>query len=188
MTCMHESSLELSADPSSVAQARRHLHDQLVAWDVEGFDWMAVQVLSELVTNATLHARSGCTVRLAHEGDSLLMSVTDSSPVLPRPRHYGTEATTGRGLALVDALSTGWGVQESPPGKTVWCRIARDDAGGRWDDLGEDGQDGPARPGRAGRPAAGEPGGVLSTVRADASAWADRGPTAVAATPRQLAA
>jgi hypothetical protein len=57
----------------------------------------------------------------------LLVEVTDSSPALPQHRNYGPDATTGRGIALVEALSTAWGVESSPTGKTVWCRVAPDD-------------------------------------------------------------
>ena len=47
----------------------------------------------------------------------------------PCPRRGTTapDATTGRGIALVEALSAAWGVQSSPTGKTVWCRVRSDD-------------------------------------------------------------
>jgi hypothetical protein len=44
--------------------------------------------------------------------------------VRPQQRHYAADATTGRGLMLVEALAEDWGVQASPTGKTVWCRIS----------------------------------------------------------------
>jgi hypothetical protein len=87
----------------------------------------AAQVLTELATNAALHARSDYTVHVRLEPKSLLLEVTDSSPAWPQQRHYGSDATTGRGIAMVEALSTTWGVQASPTGKTVWCRVAPDD-------------------------------------------------------------
>ena len=124
---MHEASLTLPAELKSVSQARRFLRDVLEEWEVTGYDLAAPQVLTELVTNAALHARSAYTVHLLVEPDGLLVEVTDSSPVLPQARHYGTGATTGRGIALVEALSAAWGVQSSPTGKTVWCRVHTDD-------------------------------------------------------------
>ncbi len=49
------------------------------------------------------------------------MEVQDGSRRLPRQRHYGLTATTGRGLALVDALTQAWGAEPGAAGKTVWC-------------------------------------------------------------------
>lgn len=132
---MHEASLTLPAELSSVAQARRFLRESLAAWGAAGYDVAAPQVVSELATNAALHARSAYTVHLRLEPEVLLVEVTDSSPVRPQVRHYGIDATTGRGIALVEALSNAWGVEASPTGKTVWCRVAPDvDGAGFHDD------------------------------------------------------
>lgn len=125
---MPEASLTLPAELSSIGDARRFLRSALATWGVGDYDLGGPQVLTELATNAALHARSAYTVHLVLEAGSLLVEVTDSSPALPQHRHYGAEATTGRGIALVEALSTDWGVQSSPTGKTVWCRVAPDDA------------------------------------------------------------
>ena len=135
---MHEASLTLPAELKSVSQARRFLRDALEKWKVTGFELAAPQVLTELVTNAALHARSAYTVHLRAEPDAVLIEVTDSSPALPQARHYGPGATTGRGIALVEALSAAWGVQSSPTGKTVWCRVRSDD---ELPDFGPDSDD-----------------------------------------------
>ena len=119
--------MTLPAELSSIGDARRFLRRSLAAWGVVDYDLGGPQVLTELATNAALHARSAYTVHLVMEAASLLVEVTDSSPALPQHRHYGPDATTGRGIALVDALSTAWGVESSPTGKTVWCRVAPDD-------------------------------------------------------------
>ena len=132
---MHEASLTLTADLSSVGLARRFLRESLEAWAAEGYDLAAPQVVSELATNAALHARSTYTVHLRLEADALLVEVSDSSPVRPQVRHYGLDATTGRGIALVEALSNAWGVESSPTGKTVWCRVAPDRDSRRLDDT-----------------------------------------------------
>ena len=121
-----EASLTLPAELSSIGDARRFLRHSLAAWGVGDYDLGGPQVLTELATNAALHARSAYTVHLVLGPASLLVEVTDSSPALPQHRHYGPDATTGRGIALVQALSTAWGVESSPTGKTVWCRVARD--------------------------------------------------------------
>jgi anti-sigma regulatory factor (Ser/Thr protein kinase) len=119
--------LTLPAELSSISDARRFLRRSLAAWGVDDYELGGPQVLTELATNAALHARSAYTVHLVLEADALLVEVTDSSPALPQHRNYGPDATTGRGIALVAALSTAWGVESSPTGKTVWCRVAPDD-------------------------------------------------------------
>ena len=126
---MPEASLTLPAELSSIGDARRFLRRVLADWQADGYGMGAAQVLTELATNAALHARSAYTVHLVLEPGALLVEVTDSSPVPPRARHYGADATTGRGIALVEALSTAWGVEASPTGKTVWCLVAPDDEG-----------------------------------------------------------
>jgi anti-sigma regulatory factor (Ser/Thr protein kinase) len=122
-----EASLTFPADLASVSKARLFLRHALADWDVGGFEIAAPQVLTELVTNAALHAHSAYTVHLLLDAGHLLVEVTDSSPALPQHRHYGAGATTGRGIALVEALSEAWGVESSPTGKTVWCRVGSDD-------------------------------------------------------------
>jgi hypothetical protein len=47
----------------------------------------------------------------------------DDSVVTPTPRHYRTEAETGRGLALVEALAVAWGVDRQSRGKVVWFEV-----------------------------------------------------------------
>ena len=117
---------------SSVRDARRFLSTALQAWDGAGYDFGAPQVLSELATNAALHARSSYTVTVALDDDGLLLEVTDASPRLPRARNYAADATTGRGMGLVAALSLEWGTATAGParpGKTVWARVAPDETG-----------------------------------------------------------
>lgn len=130
-----EASHTFGAHAGSVRQARRFLRGALEAWSADGYGMVGEQVISELATNAALHAQSEFTVHLLLDDDSLLVEVTDSSRVLPQERHYAVDATTGRGLLLVEALAEEWGVQASPTGKTVWCRLA---AGGSVTELVDD--------------------------------------------------
>ncbi len=124
---MTEASLTFPAELSSVGKSRAFLRAALGDWGVDDYDFGAAQVLTELAANAALHARTAFTVHLVLEPSALLVEVTDSSPVPPQRRRYGTEATTGRGIALVESLSDTWGVESSPTGKTVWCRVTADD-------------------------------------------------------------
>lgn len=115
--------LALPAQPTAPARARRFVSATLGKWHVDGGD-DAVLVVSELVTNALLHARSPMTVRLAEEPDGALrLSVEDASPVAPRTRAFSIESGTGRGLRLLESIAEAWGVEPVEGGKVVWCRI-----------------------------------------------------------------
>jgi anti-sigma regulatory factor (Ser/Thr protein kinase) len=136
----------LGADTKSAGTARRFLIDTLAGWDASSYGDDAVLLLSELVANAALHARTRMAVRIELRAESLRLSVTDSSPVQPSLRHYSKEATTGRGLALVDRLAQRWGVDPNADGsKTVWAVLGADPARRRGDGVVADGQQGPGR-------------------------------------------
>jgi serine/threonine-protein kinase RsbW len=90
-------------------------------------------VVSELVTNAIVHSRSGApggsvTVALCPGSGGVLVQVRDDGgPSEPRisgqAAHAGNEAEQGYGLLLVDALADSWGTISSPDGRITWCRI-----------------------------------------------------------------
>ncbi len=120
--------LTLTANTASVGAARRFLVQTLRGWAATQLEWPASQVVSELATNAVIHAGTAFTVALVMQGDALRLEVRDGSLLLPRQRRYGLSATTGRGLALVGALTRDWGVQPGAAGKTIWCLLAPDDA------------------------------------------------------------
>lgn len=79
--------------------------------------------MSELVTNAALHAQTSVELRLAAQGTELRVEVRDVNETLPRQRHYGEQATTGRGMALVAAVADSCGVTPLPDGKAVWFTL-----------------------------------------------------------------
>ena len=125
--CVSLLSERFELDFRSVGSARRAVRQAL---QEPGLTWLADDVgtvVSELATNALLHARSEFTVVLTVERERLLVSVVDESPVLPRLRRFGGPgSTTGRGLQLVAALSTAWGVVRptASGGKETWCEFA----------------------------------------------------------------
>jgi anti-sigma regulatory factor (Ser/Thr protein kinase) len=81
-------------------------------------------VVSELATNAVLHARTPFAVSATCDGTRLRVAVADQSATLPRLRRRdSSDATTGRGLAMVACLSARWGVDETGEGKTTWCEF-----------------------------------------------------------------
>jgi hypothetical protein len=129
--------MTMPADTRSAELARRFVTDTLAAWGADGFVWDATTVVSELATNAVLHARTEFTVTLSLVGEALRVEVADSSPRLPMARAYGARATTGRGMAVLGALSRAHGVEVVADGKTVWCELAP---------TGPDDQEAPAIP------------------------------------------
>ncbi|MFC4857739.1 ATP-binding protein [Actinophytocola glycyrrhizae] len=77
-------------------------------------------VVEELLANARLHARPPYVLRVAldHTRRALRVFVEDCAP------HSGGSWRTGSGLALVDGLSRGWGVERRTRAKTVWAEVA----------------------------------------------------------------
>lgn len=85
---------------------------------------VATLLVSEVVTNAVLHARSDLELHLISGGHFVRVEVSDASPAKPVVRDHSADALSGRGLALVQRLATAWGVQDRPGGKVVWFEIA----------------------------------------------------------------
>lgn len=106
---------------ASVGEARRFVCRTLAGWEASNFEWPATCLVSELATNAVLHAGTTFSVALTLDEDRLRLEVKDGSPARPVMRHYGDDATTGRGLRLVVQLSEQWGVDPQTTSKTVWC-------------------------------------------------------------------
>jgi GAF domain-containing protein/anti-sigma regulatory factor (Ser/Thr protein kinase) len=121
--------LTMGAEPDAVPRARRLVRSALeelpseVAADAE-------LVVSELVTNASLHGEAPITVRVMVDG-CVRVEVEDARRAAPIMSRHNTEAMTGRGLAMVAALSSGWGIDlAGSGGKVVWAELACDGAGG----------------------------------------------------------
>ena len=81
-------------------------------------------VVSELVTNAILHAGTDIEAQRVVRADAVRIEVTDLGGGVPRCESTGA-TTQGRGLPIVEALGSRWGVLELGAGKTVWCELAR---------------------------------------------------------------
>lgn len=119
----------LAAQPASVAAARRFLRARLAAAPATIAEDAAL-VVTELVSNAVLHASGPITLSVLADESMVRLEVGDASPVPPVLREYGTVASTGRGLTLVARLAARWGVQVAHAGKRVWVELALGDE--RW--------------------------------------------------------
>jgi anti-sigma regulatory factor (Ser/Thr protein kinase) len=118
----------LPCDASSVAAARRLVRGELAAhaeMPAERSDFVdaASLLVSELVTNAIVHARTDVEVRLVTDEHMLRAEVSDGNPTFPIPRRPIGLAGTGRGLLMMDDLASRWGVSPSGAGKTVWFEL-----------------------------------------------------------------
>lgn len=82
-------------------------------------------LLSELVTNAVLHAQSAPDVAISLSRERVHVEVRDQDADVVRPRRASDDEESGRGLALVDALALAWGETHLPDGKVVWFDVAR---------------------------------------------------------------
>ena len=82
----------------------------------------AALVVTELATNAVLHAGGLLSVRIWYGDDRLRLEVADGSHLLPEPGAPGN--MSGRGLQIVSALAQAWGSQSRPGGKVVWAELS----------------------------------------------------------------
>lgn len=113
---------DFTSDAASVARARRFV---LSVLDVDPATAEAVELaVSELATNAVLHARSAFRVRVFRNSSSIRVAVYDRSTADATPRDFGHDALTGRGLTIVEQLSDDWGVTPEVGGKWVWFEVS----------------------------------------------------------------
>lgn len=108
---------------AAAAAARALVRQRLRDWDLEHLQDAAVLLTSELVTNVLLHTTGLPTLAVDRIPHGVRVSVADTSPVLPAPRRHSTEATTGRGVHLLEQLADDWGCQRRPGGKAVWFTV-----------------------------------------------------------------
>jgi len=118
-----EATARFLADPRSAGHARRFAAAALDGWDLAVLRESVVLLVSELVSNAVLHADTPVAVRLVESGPRLRVEVSDGSPASPRMRHFSLDSATGRGLQLVDSLASDWGVEPRDEGKRVWFEV-----------------------------------------------------------------
>jgi anti-sigma regulatory factor (Ser/Thr protein kinase) len=81
-------------------------------------------VVTELATNAVVHARSPFSVKLRSRDRGVHLEVDDANPVKPTLRVGEPPDMSCRGLQLVDAIAANWGVEPATHGKTVWAELA----------------------------------------------------------------
>lgn len=130
--------VRMVAQPASVPAARRFVDDALTGWGNETLIEDVSLCVTELSTNATLHSGSGYfEVELQRADDSVRLAVLDTGhtdadslaartglgDVLVDELLADEPAATGRGMFIVSALASTWGIDELPDGKRVWAEF-----------------------------------------------------------------
>jgi anti-sigma regulatory factor (Ser/Thr protein kinase) len=114
---------QLAQATTTPRQARQLVAERCAGWP--RLDDLLLCV-SEVVTNAVLHARSAPTMTVAIEGPRVRVEVRDGDPTPPVRRRRSLLASTGRGLLLLDDLTDRWGTSPVGAGKVVWFELRLD--------------------------------------------------------------
>ncbi|MFB7495824.1 SpoIIE family protein phosphatase [Streptomyces sp. NPDC056161] len=116
-------------DLQHVGQLRHFLREVLLSWGQGSLSEDMELLVSEVATNALVHARSDVDVRLREYVDRLRVEVRDSDPHPPvvvavlEGDRGDDEAESGRGMLIVDALASSWGTSPAGRGKTTWFEL-----------------------------------------------------------------
>jgi hypothetical protein len=103
--------------------ARGFVLGMLGPWRGEQLAADTALVVTELATNAVVHAGSAFSVSLTLSGGAIRISVGDTLPLGPRGADQELTAAPGHGLGVVAAMATRWGVETVPGGKAVWAEL-----------------------------------------------------------------
>lgn len=116
--------LNLAAQRGAPREARQFVRGALAEVDPDLVD--AVELLvSELVTNAVIHASSAPRLEVALLPDRVRVEVHDDDPAMPARRTPDEDRPGGRGLLLLDGVASSWGAEPRGDGKVVWFEVAR---------------------------------------------------------------
>lgn len=112
--------LELPPRAQSAKAARAFVAETLAGWECGALSDVAVLLVSELVTNALLHAGTTIVVDCRMREDAVRIGVWDGVAASGARRGFAVDATTGRGLVIVESLADDWGVSQTEQGKCTW--------------------------------------------------------------------
>ena len=120
---------ELPPGPQSARAARAFVEATLREWGHADLIEVARLLTSELVTNAILHAGTAIRVTVRVAEDRVRVEVEDRTGGTPTRLHRAVDATTGRGLAIVEEIASSWGAQRTGSGKVVWFEMGAPGSG-----------------------------------------------------------
>lgn len=131
---------EVTSVPVSATEARRQISEVLSLWGLgDGSDESSSLILlaHEMIVNAIRFGGGGIVgISLELLPDGLRFDVYDGSEESPKIRPDGDEMQeelreSGRGMLLVDLLSTEWGCDRTARGKRVWALASVSATGSR---------------------------------------------------------
>jgi hypothetical protein len=114
----------LVGDHTAAETARQLTHRACQQWGLADLADRAAVIVTELVANAVLHARTDLVLSIATLGRYLYIGVYDACGSPARLIGPGSDGRPGRGLLIVEALATGWGNVPTAGGKVVWAALA----------------------------------------------------------------
>jgi anti-sigma regulatory factor (Ser/Thr protein kinase) len=117
--------MTLPPEPVSPAEARAAVLESFADHRLLGELLLCV---SEVVTNAVLHAGTELRFSVCSTDDRVRVEVADGNPSVPMRKRYDLAAPTGRGILLIEELADGWGVEPSETGKVVWFELLDEEA------------------------------------------------------------
>jgi serine/threonine-protein kinase RsbW len=125
-----ESVLSLPGQRRSVAAGRHWVVREAAERGVTGMANQVVELLaSELIANAVLHGPPGgnVVVRLECTETVVRVTVSDRETTVPVVLHPDPIEPSGRGMAIIEAMSNRWGVEADAGGKSVWFELDLDE-------------------------------------------------------------
>ncbi|MER6077564.1 SpoIIE family protein phosphatase [Streptomyces sp. NPDC001833] len=117
--------LELLGGIEAAPRARAFASGVLTSWRFPAdLHDLGVLATSELVANSLQHGTPPMRLRLRRTDRRLIIEVTDGDDHLPRRRRAEPGDESGRGIAIVATIASGWGSRRTPGGgKAVWCEF-----------------------------------------------------------------
>ncbi|MFD9356465.1 ATP-binding protein [Streptomyces sp. NPDC060031] len=122
----------ITNEPDILSRIRRFTRKVMNEWDLPQHADTVIAVVDELAANAVVHSlTTGSTtawLALLRKDEAVICAVADPSPqppALPPPLTHATLMKShGRGMTIIDGLSSAWGYSDpTPHGKTVWAKI-----------------------------------------------------------------
>lgn len=120
---MPSAEMDLPLSARAPGLARHKLIDLMTAWDRKEPRDTAALMVTEVVTNAVRHSGSAPRLTVTATDGCLRCSVHDANPTHPAMRVPTPDRDGGRGLLIVAALASAWGVEDEPAGKSVWFEL-----------------------------------------------------------------
>jgi anti-sigma regulatory factor (Ser/Thr protein kinase) len=113
--------IDLPADPSAVAVARRRVREACQGLDIDIDD--VVLCASELVTNALLHGDPPIELEVNTSPAAIRVAVHDCGGGTVELRRAALAGTAGRGLHIIESIASRWGTNPRRGGKTTWFEL-----------------------------------------------------------------